>query len=534
MRERLSFTRAQLQAVFKDFKSVKEFERLMEMVDGLIPTTIDDIDVVAALTDIKAVAALDAVARLTEALESMRGGPQRDSNDDITKRLDVLEKTQPSPSDTSSDINKRLEDAAMVQPHHTVHSCDIAGALQQLLADVDLIKQAPFASADNSVSTDYIDFPDIGPHISMERRLQWNRDDGTLDVGLYNGVVLQCGQEIHFYAKNASGAMISNGSAVMLTGFVGASGKLEIDLAIADGSIRSDYMLGIATHDINDGDFGYVTSYGLVRGFDASGGSKTVPEAWTDGDTLYLDAAHPGELTKTMPTAPNLKLPIAIVVHNGAGQSGSVYARMKIGDTLHGLHDVNASTPRDLDLLQYNTATARWESGTHPWVDIDFPIIVRTTGAGIPALATLNGNITMPQWAVNDVNICESQELIHSWLEGSACHWHIHLTTNGLDITNRYVRFELEYGYVDVSGEWAFPAAITTADLLIPANTPTKSMLIMSLGSFTPSVHIGGHVVARLKRVAAGGTAPTNNPWIPMLQLHVQIDTIGSRNISAK
>lgn len=59
-------------------------------------------------------------------------------------------------------------------------------------------------------------------------------------------------------------------------------------------------------------------------------------------------------------------------------------------------------------------------------------------------------------------------------------------------------------------------------------------MIIMSLGSFTPPIKIGGHVVARLKRVAAVGAAPTNDPWIPMLQLHIQLDTLGSRTIGNK
>lgn len=168
------------------------------------------------------------------------------------------------------------------------------------------------------------------------------------------------------------------------------------------------------------------------------------------------------------------------------------------------------------------------------WLDIDFPIIIRTTGVGIPTMATLNGNITMPQWAVNDVNMCESAELIHGWQEGTEVFWHLHLTTNGLDAADRYVRFEVEYGYVAIGGVWTFPATLTTADLKIPANTPSKTMLIMSLGSFTPAVKIGGHVVARLKRVAAVGAAPTNNPWIPMLQMHIKVDTLGSRAISSK
>jgi len=169
------------------------------------------------------------------------------------------------------------------------------------------------------------------------------------------------------------------------------------------------------------------------------------------------------------------------------------------------------------------------------WRDIDFPIIIRTTGVGIPTLVALNGNLLLPQWAVNDYNVSESQEFVHEWKEGSTCYWHLHLTTNGVDITNRYVRFEIEYGYVTPNGQWAFPATIDSGDLLIPANTPTKTMFILSLGSFTPTgTRIGGHCVARLKRIASTGTAPTNNCWIPMLQQHIICDSAGSRNISSK
>jgi len=169
------------------------------------------------------------------------------------------------------------------------------------------------------------------------------------------------------------------------------------------------------------------------------------------------------------------------------------------------------------------------------WRDIDFPIIIRTTGANIPTLTTINGNLTMPTWAVNDFNQCESQEFVHEWKQGSTCYWHIHLTTNGLDVDNRYVRFEVEYGYVTPNGQWVFPAVIDSGDLLIPANTPNETMFIFSIGNFTPTgVKIGGHCVARLKRITATGTAPTSNPWCPMLQQHVLCDSLGSRSIASK
>lgn len=70
---------------------------------------------------------------------------------------------------------------------------------------------------------------------------------------------------------------------------------------------------------------------------------------------------------------------------------------------------------------------------------------------------------------------------------------------------------------------------------MIPANTPTKTMRIYGIGSrVLTNGRIGGHVWTRLKRIASTGTAPSNNPWVTMLQAHIECDTFGSRDITSK
>jgi len=177
--------------------------------------------------------------------------------------------------------------------------------------------------------------------------------------------------------------------------------------------------------------------------------------------------------------------------------------------------------------------TLRFYGNATVWQDIDFPIIIRTTGANIPTLVTLQGNVTAPQWSVNDFSVCEAQELVHAWKEGSQVQWHVHFVTNGLDATNRYVNFEVEWFWVNPNG--TLSATITSSgDTLIPANTPTKTMLIRQVTVATFAGVIGGHVYARLRRIASIGTAPTGDPWCSMLQLHIECDTVGSRQISTK
>ena len=186
----------------------------------------------------------------------------------------------------------------------------------------------------NFQKLDYVDFNRIGPHVAAARRMQWNEDDGTIDVGLNADVVLQVGQEMQFYAKNTSGGAIDNGSTVMFTGALGASGKLTFSKAVADGSIISLYMMGVATEDIPDNGFGYITSFGKVRGFDTSG--TPYGETWTDGDIIYFSPTVAGGWTNVTPVAPNLYLPVAVVLNAAPGGSGSIFVRMGASQAING------------------------------------------------------------------------------------------------------------------------------------------------------------------------------------------------------
>ena len=100
-------------------------------------------------------------------------------------------------------------------------------------------------------------------------------------------VTLNIGQEILLYVHNLTGAAISNGDVVYISGT--AHGKHpQVSLARADASGTAQ-PTGIATMDIPDGAHGWVTRYGLVRDIDTS--------AFSAGDVLYLSADSAGKLT---------------------------------------------------------------------------------------------------------------------------------------------------------------------------------------------------------------------------------------------
>lgn len=319
--QKLNLTRDQLATFLKNHEQIKQFERLFALADEIAPASdTQGISIQAGNADAAANEALAQIVRLAQ----------------------------------DAAINSGAADQKAVQ------ALDALGRIANAL---EMLATAPVIQNNNSVVTDYIDLPEIGPHVSKERRVQWNRDDGTMDIGQYGGTVLQVGQELQYYAKNTSGGLIANGTPVMFTGTVGSSGKLTFGLAVADGSVLADYMMGVATQDIADNDFGYVTSFGLVRGFNTTG--APYGEVWADGDLLYFDPATPGTWTNVQPQAPNIDVPVAVVINAGSGGSGSIFVRMTIAESLARLQDVyinGTGTPNDFDVLLYDATQSRWEN----------------------------------------------------------------------------------------------------------------------------------------------------------------------------
>jgi hypothetical protein len=180
--------------------------------------------------------------------------------------------------------------------------------------------------------------------------------------------------------------------------------------------------------------------------------------------------------------------------------------------------------------------SGNWTLSTPMYEDVNFPIYPRT-GSNIAAYTAIDvgGVLTYPQWEVNDYHVCDSNELPHGWKEGTEISWHIHLITNGTNTDNRFVKWELIWAIADAGEVLAEQTTITTADYTIPANTPAKTHFIVPIGAVTlTGYRIGAHMYPRLKRVASSGNAPSANPWVTMLQAHIQLDTLGSTQITSK
>ena len=104
-------------------------------------------------------------------------------------------------------------------------------------------------------------------------------------------VNLNIGQEIFLYAFNNTGAAISNGDAVYISGtYNGVDNDPLITKARANTSATGQ-PTGLATMDIPNGAHGWVTRYGLVRDVNTAG--------MTPGNVLFLSPDSAGVVTET-------------------------------------------------------------------------------------------------------------------------------------------------------------------------------------------------------------------------------------------
>ena len=174
-------------------------------------------------------------------------------------------------------------------------------------------------------NVDYIDF-NTGSAVPAWKsgRVFWDNVDGALSV--YNAeadITLQVGQENWTRVRNNTGTAVTNGTVVRIIGSQGDAPTIERAQSIAkSGSINVDtQILGVATHNIEDNSFGYITTQGLVRGLNTN--------AFNDGDTLFVGTGSSGILTNIPPRAPYEIIVVGTCVKASPGASGIIYVAVQ-------------------------------------------------------------------------------------------------------------------------------------------------------------------------------------------------------------
>jgi hypothetical protein len=170
-----------------------------------------------------------------------------------------------------------------------------ADYLDQPVRTTDTVTFSNLSITNNITTVDSIQFDTTASETPAVGKLSWNDASGTLNLGLAGGnVVIQVGEEVVVRIYNNTGATLSNGDAIRITGSFG--GNVTAELADASSQLNSSGTIGIVTENILDATTGFATIIGLVRDVDTS--------AFTAGDEVWLSIT-PGEITNVKPQSPD-------------------------------------------------------------------------------------------------------------------------------------------------------------------------------------------------------------------------------------
>lgn len=247
--------------------------------------------------------------------------------------------------------------------------------LTQMTADID-------ANGFGFDNVDYIDFDTTTTTAPTEGSIVWNDGEGTLSLGLLGGNVdLDVGQENVVLCYNGTGSDMSKGDVVYISGAQGQ--KPSISLSSASSEATSSKTLGIVAETILDGNDGFVTTFGMVKGIDTS--------TFTEGSALWLSTTA-GGLTQTIPTSPNHAVFVGYCLKSNES-SGRIFVEPQNGYEIEELHNVLITGVQDADVLAYDSATSLWKNvagyATESYVDTSVANLVDSAPATLDTLNEL-------------------------------------------------------------------------------------------------------------------------------------------------
>jgi len=217
--------------------------------------------------------------------------------------------------------------------------------------------------------------------VSVAAGKMWYDDStGTWNAGMGGGnITQQIGEELFRYGKASAAITDSPLQLVYKTGTVGGSNVITFAPVVA-GITDSNQIIGCATEPIALNAFGRVTTYGIVNGITTNG--TVYGETWADNDDIYYNPST-GGLTKTIPTAPGIKIFVGTVIKAGPGGSGSFVVKLSFSTSLASLSDVQTATNTAGQVLSYSSSAGYWKNTS----------LVADPGVAITTYT--NGNITI-------------------------------------------------------------------------------------------------------------------------------------------
>ena len=184
--------------------------------------------------------------------------------------------------------------------------------------------------------------------------VEYNDTQGSLIQGLKGGLVTNIiGQQLHQRVNNRTGATLTKGTAVYLSGSQG--NRITVAKALGVTDAFSANTFGIVAENIVNNQSGYVITEGLITNINTS--------SLVEDSAVYLSPTVAGGLTSTKPQAPQHTVYIGVCVKSNAG-SGELFVKIRNGQELEELHNVRITSPVDRASLYYKLSEKLWRDTT--------------------------------------------------------------------------------------------------------------------------------------------------------------------------
>lgn len=162
------------------------------------------------------------------------------------------------------------------------------------------------------------------------------------------GVVGPSGQTLTATVRNETGATLTKGTVVYISGAAG--NKALVSKASASSEAGSSRTFAILAQDIPHNQNGICVTVGLLTGLNTLG--------LIEGGNLWLSTI-PGQWTQTIPVSPNHAVFLGNVTRVHQNQ-GSIEVRIQNGVELGEIHDVLLTAPTNGQVLKYDAASGLW------------------------------------------------------------------------------------------------------------------------------------------------------------------------------
>lgn len=206
-----------------------------------------------------------------------------------------------------------------------------------------------------------------------------------------NDGVVDSSEKMITIGRNSTGATLYQGTIVYISGSTG--NKPNFAKAQANAESTSAGTFGVVVNDIADNSDGYVCTIGTLHNLDTrtSATNPFTDVTLNDGDTIYLHPTIAGYVTNIKPSAPNHLVYVGKVIRTTAN-NGTIVYRIQNGYELKELHDVQANTPTNKDVLYFDSSDSQWKTNSIGGILGYTPANVTNAVASVGASAPLSSS----------------------------------------------------------------------------------------------------------------------------------------------